>query len=342
MFLFILTYLNVSPEFLKYVFPFGLQVRPSHLHLMDCHRESRSSSSRRGPQIQVLGRSGREIEICYSLRSVERSDTEHTSPSSVWSITLCTIHHKFDLETQWSSWIVIKANNVIADAVQELAKGRRSANSIGDDSMISHCLAIHELICAWSGDNWNCYISALEEYLRDQTEPALTASSAQPPQANFINNGLAQSPHPGPTPIKSRTLSFGKLSNVLSWSSTQSESPTLAEQNSTGGWERELARSSTALDRFSFRDVQRVHSIEERISEAREVMLSNCDVLKGIRRAYHDIMGNTTTLHMSADCESAIKQLNRLISNIDRDLRMEISRADTLLRIAGNRKCLVI
>src|SRR5688572_3951480 len=81
MFVCALTHHQVMPAFLDFIFPFGLQEYLQDFYFSGFREDTRLLST--GLIIPNLGRSGREIRLCYSLKSVEASNGNTSWP---WSI----------------------------------------------------------------------------------------------------------------------------------------------------------------------------------------------------------------------------------------------------------------
>ncbi|KAF2793633.1 hypothetical protein K505DRAFT_243993 [Melanomma pulvis-pyrius CBS 109.77] len=171
----------VMHSFLDFVYPFGKQDYTRDFYFSGLREESRLSAKRRGLEIPELSRSGKEIRLCYNLRSVEKSIGGVGLP---WSIRQSALYHSFDLETGKSLWINVKGNKLIKNRVFE-AKGLSSFTKIESLSeAFSSSLATHLLICDWSGENWRWYINDLEDQLQDLTRNALAVQVNEPSQVS--------------------------------------------------------------------------------------------------------------------------------------------------------------
>lgn len=185
------------PSFLDFVYPFGKQDYTRDFYFSGLREESRLSAKRKGLEIPELSRSGKEIRLCYNLRSVEQSIGE---PDLPWSIRQSALYHSFDLETGKSLWINVKGNRLIKNRVFE-ATGLPSFSKIESLSeAFSSTLATHLLLCDWSGENWRWYINNLENQLQALTRNALAVQVDEPSQVS--------TPIPFPMSPRVRTGSF--------------------------------------------------------------------------------------------------------------------------------------
>jgi hypothetical protein len=71
MLMFVFTYYQIMPDFLDFIFPFGKQLYTQDFHFSGFRHEERLSEDDRGLNLSHLGRSGRDVRMCYSLKSVE-------------------------------------------------------------------------------------------------------------------------------------------------------------------------------------------------------------------------------------------------------------------------------
>ena len=69
----ILTYHQVMPAFLDFLFPFGFQKYRQDFHFGGFRQHTTLSDLDRGLAIAEIGRSGRGYQLCYSLKAVEQS-----------------------------------------------------------------------------------------------------------------------------------------------------------------------------------------------------------------------------------------------------------------------------
>ncbi|OCL05834.1 hypothetical protein AOQ84DRAFT_322351 [Glonium stellatum] len=161
-----LTYHQVMPSFLDFVFPFGRQEHQQDSHFSGFRHDNSLNPLDRGLSVRELGRSGREIRLCYNLHSVEKSSVQAYLP---WSIRQTAVYHSFDVETGRSLWINVKGNRLLKRRIEEAAKSSQlgSFKSIGRS--FAATLITHMFFCEWAGENWRWYINDLEKELQDAT-----------------------------------------------------------------------------------------------------------------------------------------------------------------------------
>ena len=171
----ILTYHQVMSEFLDFLSIFGEKNKKNEardLRYSGFREQTRFKNPVQGCAVPSLGRSGRQFQLCYNLKSVTcKSDPKVTLVNKEWSIRQAAFHHQFDIQEGTTLWIVTQGRKDIKDRVQELtgAKGRPEDR---DFSTTAHCfrssLAVHLLYCHWSTEGWRWYVQWLEEVIEEK------------------------------------------------------------------------------------------------------------------------------------------------------------------------------
>ena len=337
----------VMPTFLEFVFPFGQQNTARDFHLMGFRSASRYTTIPRGLPIADLDRSGRYLELCYSLKSVEGGFSESPDQAHHWFIRQCSMYHYFDLKTQQAVWIVVKGNKLVADALQHNSRSFRQASQNCDTQPtqpFQETLAHHSVVASWAGENWQWYIGDLEAYLQKRTQSALTASWDLPPEMELPQMPLMSEPKP-----------LNEKQRASSWRSIQKPIRRLTKSTfSSDFWLGPTPTSTitseaavftshnSGFDSFSFRDLQHVHWVEERANEARLVLRGNVRVLSDLNNEYVQLTTSSTAMcDVEGDWQSATGDFSRQLANILQDMSMQCSRVESLLRLVDNRKALV-
>lgn len=162
----ILSYYQVMPSYLEFLLVFGI-----HEH----SRETRFSAFRsqrllsgQNPALNMLGRSGSQLQLCYNLKAAaRRTESGHLLPTkSHWTIRQGAVHHQFDVCTGNSLWIVTRAGLDIKERIESMT-GRTGRSEDRDFQTLEQCLksslAVHLLLCHWSFENWRTYFQWLED-----------------------------------------------------------------------------------------------------------------------------------------------------------------------------------
>ena len=167
-----LTYLQVMPEFVDLLLMFGEQSRPRRLYSTsfrertalptDILRETLNlDESSCSLEISELGWSGYEIQMCYGIKSMQRSD------QSEWPFSFhdCIVNHSFDLRTIRVIWIIVETKQLIRDLVRAAITNQKpkalTSFQSGEDAFAS-TLATHLLITSWGLDYFDLFISFVE------------------------------------------------------------------------------------------------------------------------------------------------------------------------------------
>lgn len=167
----ILTYHQVQPWFLDFLFAFGKQEVPQDFRFSSFRRINHNSTTL---AISQLGRSGQDYHICYNLKSVERTST---NPHMPWSLRQTVVYHSYDTLSGQAFWIILKGNDSLRNELEQSVQKRQSQ---GQDSYstLSHSFAatiqIHLEICEWSMQGWRWYINDLESTLDQLTQHGVT------------------------------------------------------------------------------------------------------------------------------------------------------------------------
>ncbi len=337
----ILSYHQCMPALLESVFSFGFRE-----HSIDCTMTSFQS---RNPffeephslSIEELKRSAMSMEYCYGLRSVEPSKGQVEWP---WSIRLCSVYHSLDLETAQAAWIVLKANRLIEKLVRDAMASKDSGVQL-DTSTVTDALSatfqIHQLVAIWSGSNWSSYVSFLEDSLQELTRPTL-AVTMEDVSTNLAPGQITELRRVGsPTQISLEPEEVGEKPTVFR--KTRSSLQAFSTRLRTFRTEKSPTQTgstdaiSVTQHQFSFRDLPRVHYIEEKANEALEVLLNNEEVLEESKRYYTDILDG---LELDTDAKAFRDSVNS-INRVQKDLRTQQRRLRQPLRLLGNRKTLV-
>lgn len=177
MFMFIFTYHQIVPCFLDFVLPFGAQINARDTYFSGLRNESRIASGNCGVQIPQLLRSGKELRMCYNLRSAEPSASD---PALPWSIRQCAVYHSFDVQTGKALWVTVKGNDLIKERIQDDEILRQLSRAETRSGKLSSALKMHLMLCDWASENWRGYVSELEEKVRKFAPGALAIPVDKP------------------------------------------------------------------------------------------------------------------------------------------------------------------
>jgi hypothetical protein len=362
----VLTHYQVMPNFLDFIFPFGRQEYAEDFHFSGFREDTRQLLSDGGLRIPELDRSGLEIRMCYSLKSVEPWER---NPDWPWAVRQTALYHSFDLVTGKAFWIVVKGSHLIKERVQSATApppGGASSelSSFGSiASSLASSLAMHLVLCDWCDEDWRWYLTFLEKRFQTLTRRSLIVdipkapSFVEPPTFQTVKSP-SMSVRRTFSDLTKRTLSATR--RYTSSGSTLQEktkyqpsfpqpaplsdvdpsAPQLPPQLPPGMGGPTVDRSSDEI--FSAKTLQQVQEIEDKTNEVLLILEGNIKIVSSIRAHYRKIL-------TSEDCPPELKnsskaefsKFEKRIDNILSDLDVQYSSAQTLLRLLENRKSLV-
>ena len=163
----ILSYHQVMPVYLDFISVFGLQTHSRDLRFSGFREQTLLNKPTDGLSMLSLGRSGRQYQLCYNLKSVACvSAAITTSNEKEWSVREAAFHHQFDVEQVTTLWIVTKGDLDIKEQVQQMTgkDGRQEDRSFDTpEECFKSSLAVHLLYCHWSTEAWRWYLQWLED-----------------------------------------------------------------------------------------------------------------------------------------------------------------------------------
>ncbi|KAI1141156.1 hypothetical protein F5Y05DRAFT_376532 [Hypoxylon sp. FL0543] len=363
---YLLSYHQVMPHFLDLLFTCGRQEKLQDFHYTAFHHENYlhngDSNSEDAFKIERIGRSGRQIQQCYNLHSVERTRSEWG-----WSIRQTVVYHSFDVETGKSFWIFIKGNNTIEERISKATYSRRSKEMAASSHQtvtgsFDASLATHTHLMEWCGEQWRWYINEMEDRLRNKAKiavladvdhlagPAMVPAPSRPGTFTIPKSSRATLNMPSPTSLKRLRTSFTRFS---SFSRTE-KSPTIEESNiappiqtdniveEPEEMDGDDGSDDTNLERmFSFEKLQDLHQTGEYMQEALMVLKQNRNVIKDIREYYTTMTESEGVPSVIREgCSLQVAKFSQRILSIEKDLEVQQSRLETLNILLSDRSSL--
>jgi len=361
---YLLTYHQVMPSILDFLFPFGRQEYARDLYFSGFRHETRLESIYKELNIHELGRSGRELRMCYSLKAVE--PTEY-NPSTPWSIRQTVVYHSLDVETERAFWIVIKGDELIKDRIEDTVRNPVARKTLGGQSgkksnAFTRSLATHMIVCDWCGADWRWYINYLEECTQDRTRSTLSATAVRSPpvlhekQAKSVTwstttSTLREKHSIGSNStfknLSTRSQGFGRSKGSLNSppSAVHDGNRVAAQCCSTQSaqlpsepFSPPTTQPLTASN-FSFADLQSIQYLQDMANEIFIILNSNIQVLGELREYYRMLLESPCNL-FRASIPEVEKFLYRVLDIIS-DLEMQKARTKALLRLLADRKSLL-
>ena len=367
------TYFQVMPEFLDFLLLFGEQEHAQDLYYSGFYQRTRLAGMELGTKADTRNWSGRDLQVCYSLKSVERSPSQGHWP---WSIRHCAVHHSFDAQNIRSTWLFIKGDNLIEERVKlatsekESPIGKSAFETI--EKAFGAALATHLILCGWSAENWRWYIKFLEERFEKLTGESITTNADVPvspisPVSRSDTTKLRRSDTPNtlqtqrssrilsfPTSVRAQTQKFenrpmtppGRIPPIQIH-----ENPSGKKQPMPPGWKGDIPQTpkspSVKRDKygqqiFSFEDLQDIQHLKEKANETVLVLRLNLNVIMQLKQYYVSIIeSNELPEKISSNCKWEMINFGRRIDGITKTLELQILRVETLLQSLTDRKTLV-
>ena len=95
-------------------------------------------------------------------------------------------------------------------------------------------------------------------------------------------------------------------------------------------------------DSLSLRDIQRLQFIEDKINEAMLIQTTIIKVLEQLRRFYASLQEHPEwRTGLSQEFKGSLARFNGRLGNIEFDLNLQFTRAETLATLLANRKTMV-
>ena len=361
------TYFQVMPEFLDFLFAFGKQEHAQDLYYSGFRQLTRLTKFDAGLCVPELGWSGRDLQLCYSLKSVEKSEVQKDWP---WSIRHCAAHHSFDLDNVRSTWIIIKGNRLMEKRIHSATSDRGPTHFSSFQTVekaFAAALATHLLLCDWSGENWRWYIKFLEDKLQEMTREAITINADVPlspgaeadhftmPPRQMTNKTrrTTKSSYSVFSQARTRTnesLEFGFEKKPPPPSRTytnpdgvkQPLPPGFTVDGSQSPKHKAMPYENYGQQQFTFSDLQKTQDIEEKANETALVLRLNLNVIVQLRNYYRSIIQSQDfPKALAQNCNGDMSRFELRVDGITGDMELQILRVEALIQLLTERKTLV-
>lgn len=126
-------------------------------------------------EVDCLGRSGRQLQLCYNLRSIGRTKRNHLAPChKQWSFRQGAFHHQFDILKGTAVWIITTADLGLKRRFEESAgKTGKDKQFQTPEQCLKISLRVHLLLCDWAHENWRPYFIWLDGTVEDEVSKTL-------------------------------------------------------------------------------------------------------------------------------------------------------------------------
>ncbi|CZR56656.1 uncharacterized protein PAC_06545 [Phialocephala subalpina] len=334
----VLTYHQAMAPFVDFLFSFGKQKYPRDFHFSGVYHESHFTNDQQILNLPDLGRSGKDFQLCYNLKSAESSG-EH--PRTSWSVRILAVLHSFDVVTGKSFWTIVKGDELIKKRIKAATSPTNPSHAVTSSSSESFCstLAIHLIIFDWCREEWRWYISYLEDLQETITRRALSTSFDRPSNQTSIHpTDRAETSTPGK--LQRTVTQF--VQRVASATGTLPPPLTQASSSYPAPPPREYEPDLRNTEIFSISDLQSVTHYEEKFKELLLVIRSNIKIVTDVQQYYLELVDCPEFPdEIKLGSKKKLREFEKTVASIINDLEMQYSRADNLLSTLTNRKALL-
>ncbi|KAL9034845.1 MAG: hypothetical protein Q9214_006858, partial [Letrouitia sp. 1 TL-2023] len=370
----VLSYHQVMPTFLDFIFPFGMQEHSQGLYAGGFRAECSLEDPPKELQIHQLGRSGRLLELCYNLKAAENSKSRKNWP---WSLRQASVYFSFDVETGRMTWILLEASTNLKKKILSSTGSRGLPETktfeTREKSFAAH-LAIHTLICQWAAENWQSFFNFLDDKAQDTTRDLLLKDVETQNTATLEERFLPLLSRPSTqNSVKSSILSFNRKSTSGTlWSSKnltrkQFQAIPESEQSEQTHQFQERSQANSARKKYhkppstagapssysqdeekqpeeqvTFKNLQEIQYIEEAIHEARLILKQNVHVFTNLTNFYENlVLEPAWPSNITDSCKGASNTFRRRLQFIIDTHQLHLARSEMMLRLLKDRKSLV-
>lgn len=304
--LYILTHYQAMPPFLDHVLSFCGREEP---HLQACFRsEDYLSVADLDLAIGELGRSGAQVQHCFNLVGVEY-DGGQIRP---YLYRQTAAYYSFDPVEGVSMWVILKANKVIRNRIQQAAGFPQQNPALGDlstpESSFSASLNAHLLILEWSIENWDSHISFLENKMLESSRFVKYTPVAGLKEDTHIEQGISRRTtyHPGNRPETQSRQNTGlprqlsRISTTATWKRLAEVGrrllmPAARKQNKSQDNAVTPQQSKPILNdldldtRFSFDQLQALHQLATELEDGNLVLGQNQRVIEAMIHRFESL-----------------------------------------------------
>ena len=359
-----LSYLRVMPQFVDLLLPFGERTIAEDFFSNCFYQQTRLGNDAHSLHIPERAWSGQDFQICYSLKSVERSEVQTEWP---WSIRHCAMQHVFDVGNVRSTWLIVKGNRVLENRITSATSGHAPRDFSSYESVgkaFSSALSTHLITIDWSAENWRWYINFLEDKFREISEGAISTDADIPMSPKETEDVFALGPRTNTqnTNQTSRPRAFSFRSAVQKANTMPSVTEVVPPQQfqiTKSGKKQPLPPGiSTASPEvpksrgvqhdiygqplFRFRHLQDIQDFEESANDTILVLKLNMNICKEISDFYRSLFRNKELPDTILDtCQESLIRFERRVQGVTSHMGSQVLRVEGLLRLIADRKTLV-
>lgn len=170
----LLSYHQIRPDYLDFMFLFGQSIGPNDEYFSGFREQTQLRSLGSSDDLTSLGRSGKHYSMSFNLKTVQRQDEDIPFP---WSIRQASIYHSLDVEHGTTTWIITRAlsnwKHDLKERVEELTglDGRSEDRSFeGPEQSFRSSLAVHSMLIHWAAESWRWHLQWLDKEIEAQVD----------------------------------------------------------------------------------------------------------------------------------------------------------------------------
>lgn len=343
----ICSYYEIMPAFIRCVTSFGQREYAEECVLNTFHASvSYPGSPPNGLAVPALARSGHLLQLCYSLRSVERTSASQTWS---WSVRQSTMYHSLDLVSAQSVWISIKANDIIKCMLDDVLDRTRACTTVTQS--LKFAMQIHSIIAQWSADNWHRYLNFIETQLQDNSRFVL-ALTMDPEEKRVMSRRPTVLSDLDEDTVGGAEVSAAEIDEKHSRGSgriASGLSSCVKSFRAISSWPhgRQPSVNTDVPEwlpvnsrKFSFKDLRRTYYLEEKLHEVRESIENNSSILQSLHQEYRKTFAALAS-EVLESCRTEFDHFVVCLTEAQSTLRTSSDRATNLLRLTSSRKALV-
>ena len=332
--------------FLQFVFPFGQTLEAQDTHFSGFRSATTLDPSLWRTHLESMGRSGLGFQHCFNLKSVEPYPRGRDNPHP-WSIRPTAVYHSFDTRNGTSTWITIKGSKLMRDRINASLRDRSNASKSVNHfaKAFTTSLMIHMILVDWANEHWRWYINFLNDRFHQISHPVLSTRVDQKPVDPRLGRSVTRQFTADALLMEmdrnaetGNTSWFGGLQGLLGMSKRSRGKGDAEDTEKSSSSTKQAPQNEMAT--LGFKQIQKMGDIEEKVSEAKRVLVCNIDTLTALREHYQDVWEDKNfPVAYHDQCASDFSRFqSRLKSNIDDMKRhtLNLQNIQALLEVRKN------
>lgn len=341
------------PGVLDFVFSFGHKVEAVDVHFGGCRFDVPASRDDRACIISELGRSGLDLKLCYTLKSIEPLDK---SQSWSWSLRPATIYHSLDLESGSSMWIFIKADKIMKNRVSSLMDQGTPEFLQEPAARFIRSFEIHLIPAEWSIENWRRYLNYMMGKLKATADRIKTIDvdrtfhkpDALPPSRIPTLLSVDEQARKGSySPLQHVAEMAAAIKKSYSWKagnnmtskSTDPVDPQIQKETQPN---RQAVPEIEDEISFSFDDIQDIQFCEENANDAKRAIRQDINVIGTIKQRYLSLwQSDLFSKDLRKSCSYSFTKFQNRLDEVVEELQMHLDNMQMFLELLTERKRMV-